>query len=189
MTLKTHLFGFMNTPVQEVGQNHKVAAWSLKVQCWLSFITWIVATVFFLFLAFFALVAGPAFGEFIESFGWFDNAGEVGAAAGAIAFMVLFFLTVAILVIGGLYLWWANTTFMKWNQVDEGAIVWANIFGAVLVLFSFGGAFNFASGQPSFSTNLVSLVIGILILVFANLANSRGELEAAAAPAENVGSA
>lgn len=177
MTLKTHLFGFMNEPVQEVGQNHKVAAWSLKIECWITFVVAILVAVFGTLIAIGFLVGGAFAGEFIESFGWWDNAGESGAALGALFGVIIFFGVLFAIVLMGLWLWFANTTYMKWNHNEEGAVVWANILGGLLVLFSFGGISNISSGDPSVGTNVISLVIGILILVFANIANSKGELE------------
>lgn len=179
MTLKTALFNFMNEPVNDVGSNHRVAAISLKVECWLSFIALLLVPLFGVFIALMMLVGAAFAGEFIESFGWWDNSGEAGAAFGMLMFVGVLFATILATIIIGLWLWWANTTYINWNNTPATAVTMTNIFGAVVVLFSIGGVANLATGEFTGFTNILGLVLGILILVFTNLANSRGELDEA----------
>ncbi len=177
MSLKESLFNFMSEPVNDVGSNHKVAAIALKVECWFSFIALLLVPVFGVFLGLMMLVGAAFAGEFIEQFGWWDNSGEAGAAFGMLMFVGVLFVTVLITIILGLWLWWANSTYTNWNNTPATAVAMTNVFGAVVVLFSVGGFVDFTTGQINGAVNIIGLILGILILVFTNLANSRGELD------------
>ena len=178
--LKAHLFTFMHEPVAEVGSYHKVAAWSIRIQCWFNFVMLLLVPLATLGVALLALFGSALWGSIAEEFGWRDGS-EAGAAVGAFLFVMIVLGGLVATLLLGLWLWWSNVTYRTWNRVESNAIVWANIFGAVLLLLGISNAF----GQPGPGGPLrdfdvadaLGLVIGVLILVFSNLAHSQGELE------------
>lgn len=170
MTAPHAVYGFLRQGIRkDLGKNHHAAGVSLKIACWITFVASIVVAVAGVLATLVAAFGRDAWQQGLRESDadprFIDFATE---NPGFLAAIVLFATALAVCVLV-LVLWWQNHTFMLWNAAADNALVWTNVLAAVMLALSLGGD----------GTNVVTLVLAILILVFANVAASRGELDGA----------
>jgi hypothetical protein len=191
MGLGHALFGFMRDPVRhDIGRNHHAAGVCLKIACWVNFVMVALAALIGVVFGLLVLVSAAFWDAIRDNFEgppWFMDLGPVAAVLGAGIVLFMTFILVTLLL---LYLWWKNHTYLLWNQVAPNAQVWATVLAVVMLALAMWGAgpfYEFSTFQDgstateAFSVggwgDMVSLVLAVLILVFANVAASKGELD------------
>ncbi len=191
MSLRNALFGFTSTAPLASGPNHHAAGLCLRISCWVTLVLSCLVALLGVAIGLAALFGGAFWHAAWEPFGGVPWGS--GLVAGMIGFAIILSMTVIAVGLAMLYLWWNNQTYLHWVNRDEGALVWANVFAVVslLLVVAPGGMpmwWRYSSSGEGTSTsfgigtNMLTLVLSILIIVFANLANSRGELSHAATP-------
>ncbi len=178
MGVRDALFTFLNEPVSHPGSKARVASYTMKVACWITMVGTILAAGFMFFVAVALMlgsaIAGGILTAFLGQWGW------IGAAIGAAIGVLSLAGVVLILGLGALFLWWENTVYKKWDRNEPNGIVWLNVYAIITLVLSINIQFG---ESTSFDVDFIGATIGVLCLIFGNLANGDGELEARVVPA------